>query len=220
METMFDTAVVASLFVGCAVATYLQLERAWRWQWREVNDGSVAVLVGGGAYRSGGKVPRFRERAPADVRLAAFFALLVGQLFVPCALVAATGLFFALLGFGSVLAMLALLMIPSLAAAAKLYRAGLSLLHRDPRLAYFRARDAADWTLVVGGVVAALMTALAICTRSGSSHDTPRSWLVVIATAILAMLEAMLLRLVTRKWEDALFTASAHPTIDPRSSML
>jgi hypothetical protein len=151
-------------------------------------------------------VPRFRERAPASVRLAAFIALWCGQLFVPITCVGGVTLIFG--GAG-------LLTIPVLIACAKCYRAGLSLLRRDPRLGFFRARDAALLSLWTGGVT--LLLAVAVT----AAEHVP-SLLVAVSGgyALVLMVEALLLLYVTRKWEDDLFAASAHPTVPPRQGML
>lgn len=209
---MSGFALVAMLCLACAAVPYFVVERRWRWRWREIAAGRVAADAVGGAYRAAGDVPRFRERAPASVRLAAFSSLLVGQLFVPLTLVGA----FTILYFG-----LGVLTVPYLITCAKLYRAGLTLLHRDPRLAYFRARDAAQWAAWLGEaplVVATLVVLL--CDPPGLIVLWRRPLVgLALAGAILFVVARLLLH-VTRKWEDALFEASAHPTVTGRSSML
>jgi hypothetical protein len=60
------------------------------------------------------------------------------------------------------------------------------------------------------------MTLDALTLRRG----LPLSSAVVIGCVLAATIEAFVLRHVSRKWEDALFTASAHPTVTPQSSML
>ena len=197
--------IIALLFVACAAVPYVVGERRWRWRWREVEVGRAPAVDEGGAYRDGGDVPRFATRAPASVRAVAFTSLLLGQLFVPILCAGAL----TLLVFG-----LGLLAIPTLVAAAKLYRAGLSLLRRDPRLAYFRARDAATWVAWVSGVT--LFVAGAMLTRMSwrDLHTIVGAPLVVVGVLALAGLaQSVALRRVTRTSVEALFAASRQPTI-------
>jgi hypothetical protein len=201
---MLGLALALVLSLVCAAVPYVAVERAWRWRWREIAAGRIAVDGVAGPYRGSGDVPRFRERAPKSVRLAAFAALWCGQLFAPVACAGAAAL---------VIGGLGLVTIPMLVAYAKLYRAGLTLLHRDPRLAYFRARNAADWSLAVHGPL--LVTAILLALTSG--HPV---WLLLVGVTLVTIPGALLLRRVTHAWEDALFEASAHPTIAPDSSML
>lgn len=202
---------LAAISLVCAVLPYVFVERSWRWRWREIEDGRVAADARSSVYREGGDVPRFRERAPASVRLAAFVALWCGQLFVPIAFFGAVTLIVGGLG---------LLTIPLLITCAKLYRAGLTLLHRDPRLAYFRARSAAVWSLAVNGATLAVLAALTLHWIFVDGLHLAAIWLVMITAAVTAIVSALLLLWVTKKWEDALFAASEHPTIPPSPSVL
>ena len=63
----------------------------------------------------------------------------------------ALGLFF----FG-----MGLVIVPILITAGKLYRAGLLLLRREPRTAYFATRNAAAWSLwcIAFGLIACVVT--------------------------------------------------------------
>jgi hypothetical protein len=111
-----------------------------------------------------------------------------------------------------------LVLIPMLIACAKSYRAGLSLLRRDPRLACFRARDAALWSSWTGGATLLLLILVAALER----HDVILLALCGAGGLVTLVLigQALLLLHVTRRWEDALFEASAHPTIAPQKSVL
>jgi hypothetical protein len=163
----------ATIFFAVAVIAYLVVERRWRWRWQEVESGRVAADGAAGTYRDGGAVPRYLPRAPAAVRAAAFASLLLGQLFVPLAFIG--GMAIVYYGLGVVVT-------PFLIGTFKIYRAGLTLLRRDPRLAYFRARDAAVWSGWACGVF------------------------------LVGLVPAILLAHVTRKYEDYLFAATARPT--------
>jgi hypothetical protein len=111
---------------------------------------------------------------------------------LPGMVMATLGMFF----FG-----LGMLLVPILITAGKLYRAGLLLLLREPRTAYFAARNAARWSLWclgLGLIAGAILSAYL-------SWTIMAVWLP-IATLIAA--QALFLLHVTRKWEDALFASS------------
>jgi hypothetical protein len=206
---MSGLVVVLLMSLACAWLPYALVERRWRWRWREIAAGHVAADAVGGAYRGGGTVPRFLTRAPGSVRLAAFIALWCGQWFVPLTCVGGITIIFG--GAG-------LLTIPALIACAKSYRAGLSLLRRDPRLACFRARDAALWSLWTGGATLLLALLVTTAERFASLLLAVSGGCALVTLVILA--QALLLLHVTRRWEDALFAASQHPTVVPRQGML
>lgn len=191
-----------------AAATCFVVERRWRWRWREVEAGLVPVLAtadaSGGAYRDGGTVPRYYAAAPRAVRFTAFTCIAFGQLFVPA-------FFFMLISLP--LYGLGLLAIPSVLAAGKLYRAGFALLRREPRVAWFRALEAAAWALWVYAIVLGAAFALAAvltlwCHLPACALAVPG---LVAAFAAASIVQALLLRRTARRYEDALFAPSAHP---------
>jgi hypothetical protein len=185
--------------IGLLVAAtlpYLIVETRWRWRWREVEIGRANIHDGGGGlYRAPGTVPVFRRRAPGLVRAAAFTSLLFGQLFVPGLLIGSIGLIAGGIG---------LVMIPGLITNAKLYSSGLALLRREPRVAYFRARNAVAWALWLNGILFALSVAVMVLLRP---WDAGAWWCFGILNGhgLLATAQALLLRRATRVHEDALF---------------
>jgi hypothetical protein len=181
-----------------ATLPYVFVESRWRWRWREIEVGRVAADGQGGIYRAGGEVPRFWSRAPTLVRVAAFSCFLFGQMFLP-------GLVLGV--FGMVMAGIGLVSIPGLITAAKIYRAGFALLRREPRTAYFRARDAAAWALWLNVI---LMSGSLVALATGR-HSTVAVVAVVDGYGALSIVQALLLKRVTRVYEDALFAGSAHP---------
>jgi hypothetical protein len=185
--------VVFAIWIGAAVVPWLVLERRWRWRWQEVELGQMPAHSDGGLYRQSGSVPFFLRRAPDGVRFAALTCLLFGELLLPGMVMATLGMFF--FGLGMVL-------VPILITAGKLYRAGLLLLLREPRTAYFAARNAARWSLwsLGCGVVIAIVTCIV-------AFD----WLFVaifFPVAALIAAQAVYLLHVTHRWEDALFASS------------
>jgi hypothetical protein len=201
MSMVSPGVLIGHVFVIIAIAIFVPLERMWRWRWREVSDGSTAALAGGGAYRSGGEVPRFRRRAPTELLVAAFLALLLGELFIPLALVSV----FALLSIFifPVLFFTLLFLVPSLAATGKLFLAGLSLLRRDLP-AYDRARSAARWSLAVSIVYLAMIAPLVGASFCRGTLHADALW--PIGMALTGIVEARLLFRVARKWKQALST--------------
>jgi hypothetical protein len=164
-----------------------------------VQSGETAAHEGGGGvYRVEGTVPLFLTRAPALVRLAAFSCFLFGQMFVPGLLVGAFGLLAGGIGMVS---------IPGLITAAKLYRAGLALLRREPRAAWFAARNAAAWALWLNGTVFALSMVTAVMAHT-ASVDFWAFIGFVNGYGLLSVLQALLLLAATRRHEDALFAPS------------
>jgi hypothetical protein len=142
--------VVVAWFAVAAVP-YLVLEHRWRWRWQEVEDGQAPAHSGAMLYREPGSIPIFLREAPLSLRLSAFSCLLFGTLLLPGLAICALGLFF----FG-----MGLVLVPILITAGKLYRAGLLLLKREPRTAYFAARNAAAWSLwcIAFGLIACVIT--------------------------------------------------------------
>jgi hypothetical protein len=191
---------VALGLLSAAALPYLLVESGWRWRWREVICGEAAANTGAvGVYRVEGTVPTYRREAPASIRLAAFTSLLFGQMFLPGLLLGAFGLLAGGIGLVS---------IPGLITAAKLYRSGLQLLRREPREAYFAARNAATWVLWLNGVVllASLMIVVSPLRPSGEAGWSLLG--VLNGYGLLSMLQALLVMHATAKHEDALFAPS------------
>jgi hypothetical protein len=184
---------VFAIWVGAALLPFIVLERRWRWRWQEVELGQMPAHAGDSLYRQSGNVPFYLRRAPDGILVAAFTCLLLGELILPGMVLATLGMFF--FGLGMVL-------VPILISAGKLYRAGLLLLLREPRTAYFAARNAAKWSLWCLGF--GVLGSILVC---GYAFD----WLfVVIAAPAAAVIagQALYLLHVTRRWEDALFATS------------
>jgi hypothetical protein len=199
--------VVAALFLGAALLPYLLVEQRWRWRWREVQSGVIAAHAseGGGIYRAEGTVPTYLTRAPRLVRLAAFSCLVFGQMFVPGLLLGAFGLIAGGIGMVS---------IPGLITAAKLYRAGLALLRREPRASYFAARNAAAWSLWLNGSVFGITLLAALITHA-TSVDFWAFFAFVNGYGLLSVVQALLLLSTARRHEDALFAPSQLIRIAP-----
>src|SRR5262245_3226455 len=184
---------ILAIWIGAAVVPFLLLERRWRWRWQEVELGHMAAHSGDSLYRQSGSVPYFMRRAPDGVLFAAVSCFLLGELILPGMVLATLGMFF----FG-----LGMVIVPILICAGKLYRAGLLLLLREPRTAYFAARNAAIWSFWCLG--AGLVASVLVC---GVVND----WLLLgIAVPVAAVIagQAVFLLQVTRRWEDALFATS------------
>jgi hypothetical protein len=184
---------LAGIFFGAAALPYAVLEKRWRWRWQEVESGKISAVSGTALYREAGYVPTYMREAPQPVLLAAYSCLLLGQLLMPGLVLATLGMF--IFGLGMVL-------IPILVTAGKLYRAGLMLLRREPRAAYFASRNAAWWSLAcaAAGVVASLVVCL-------EAFDW--TFLLVASFAFTVIIgQALLLLHVTRRYEDALFAPS------------
>ncbi len=183
---------VFAVWIGAALLPGAVLEKRWRWRWQEVESGEIPAHAGTALYRESGRVPTYLREAPVAVRFAALTCLLLGQLLLPGMVLATLGMFF----FGA-----GMLIIPILVTAGKLYRAGLLLLRREPRTAYFATRNAAIWSLwCVGlGVVASVLLALEL------GWTLLAVWLPIAA---LIVAQALLLLSVTRRFEDTLFASS------------
>jgi hypothetical protein len=107
-----------------------------------------------------------------------------------------------------------LVMIPGLITMAKLYLAGLALLRREPRVAYFRARNAAAWTLWLNGVELALTLVLALVL--GPHED--EVWIVFGAFngwSLVCAAQALLLLKASSASEDALFLPTEAVRLGP-----
>jgi hypothetical protein len=178
---------------------YLLVEPRWRWRWREVETGRVAADDLGGIYRASGTVPTYLRAAPSRVRWAAYSCLLFGQMFVPGLLVGAFGLLVGGIGLVS---------IPGLITAAKLFRAGAGAARREPREAYFAARDAAAWALWLNGLIMAVSFALLLTPLRPTSEAGLGLFLFVNGYGFCSVLQALLVRSATTKYEDALFAPS------------
>ncbi|MDB4967615.1 MAG: hypothetical protein JWN44_3304 [Myxococcales bacterium] len=200
MSTMIQLAIIVSAAGFLAALPYVFLESRWRWRWREVEAGRVAADAAGGIYRSAGEVPRYLTEAPPLVRVAAYSCFVFGQMFVP-------GLVIGL--FGVMMAGIGLVSIPGLITAAKIYRAGMALLRRDPRIAYFRARDAAAWALWLNGVI--MIGSLFVLATPLRPHGSGGLLLVGFTDlyGVASIAQALLLRRAARTYEDALFADSA-----------
>lgn len=196
---MITWLVIAFVATLTAALPYVFVETRWRWRWREIEVGRVAADGSGGVYRGGGEVPRFGARAPALVRATALSCFVFGQMFVP-------GLVLGI--FGLMVAGVGLVSIPGLAVAAKIYRTGFALLRREPRVAFFRARDAATWALWLNGI---LMSGALIAVALGVRHNGLVIVGLVEGYGALSVAQAFLLLHVTRKYEDAFFAGTSHP---------
>jgi hypothetical protein len=183
---------IFAIWLGAALVPYLLLERRWRWRWQEVELGRMPAHAGDALYRQSGNVPYFLRRAPEGIHVAALSCLLLGEMILPGMVMATLGMFF----FG-----LGMLLVPILITAGKLYRAGLLLLLREPRTAYFAARNAARWSL----------WCLGLGLIAGAILSAYLSWTIMavwLPIAALIAAQALFLLHVTRKWEDALFASS------------
>jgi hypothetical protein len=190
---MLSGAIALMVFFGAALLPFFLLEKRWRWRWQEVETGAIPAQAGAVLYREPGHVPTYMRAAPTPVRLAAFSCFLFGQLLLPGMVLATLGMFF----FG-----LGMLIVPILITAGKLYRAGLLMLRREPRAAYFAARNAAWWSL--GCIALGLVGCGLVCYYAFN-------WLFVAIAGPLALViigQAALLLHVTRRWEDAFFASS------------
>jgi hypothetical protein len=186
---------LSAWLLGAMVPFFLALRR-WRWRWQEVIVGHEPAHAEQAPYREASLVPIHLGGAPLAVRLTAFSCLWLGVLALPLVLLAGFGLFF----FGS-----GVLVMPLIVTAVKLYNAGLLLLRREPRAAYFTARNAAMWSLgcvVVGWSAAMLIVWLA---RPAFGYEFV-GWVAMGELALAAQAGAVLK--VTRRWEDALFAPS------------
>ena len=197
MDVVLTLASIALGLVVTAAVPYVLVERRWRWRWREVEAGAIDVFNdGGGAYRAGGTVPTYRARAPGLVRGVAFSCLFFGQMFVPGLLLGSFGLLAGGVGLVS---------IPGLITAAKLYRAGIQLLKRQPREAYFGGRNAAAWALWLNGVVFGASLLIALTPLRPTTEGGFVLMGLINAYGLASVLQALLLLRATDRFEDALF---------------
>jgi hypothetical protein len=199
MSLLVPSAIGAAALFGAAALPYFAVERRWRWRWHEVPAGEIpADRTQLGAYRQGSAVPTYCERAPAAVRLAAFTSLFFGQMFVPGLALGLLGIAFYGVGVVS---------IPGLIVAAKLYRSGLTLLRREPRLAFFQARSAVRWSLWLNLLALAIVVpSIMISVRSqrplADNLDVARCLALYSG---LSIAQALQLRAAISQHEDALF---------------
>ncbi len=183
--------------VLAAALPYVLVEKKWRWRWREVEIGRLPThSVEQSLYRDSGTVPAYLREAPRMIKVAAFSCLLFGQMFVPGLLMGA---------FGLVAGGIGLVSIPGLITAAKLYATGFALLRRDPREAYFKARNAAAWAFWLNGVIFALSLLLLATPLRPSNGVAWGLWLSTNGYGLLSVLQAWLCRRATSRYEDALF---------------
>jgi len=177
------------------------VESRWRWRWREVEIGRLPSLSGEVTpFRETGSVPEFMRRAPPLVRGTAYSCFLFGQMFLPGVCMGA---------FGLIAGGVGLVSIPGLITAAKIYAAGLALLRRAPRDAYFKARNAAAWALWLNGAIGACSLIYSV-TPWRPTHAG--GWLFlgfINFYGLLSFLQAWLMLHTTRKYEDALFAPTA-----------
>jgi hypothetical protein len=192
---------VALAFVGLAALTYHYLERRWRWRWQELPSGLVPADLLGAAFGSGEPAMLHKGQAPGAIRLAAFTSLLFGQLFVP-------GLLLAVLTFALFLGA-GLVVVPGLIAAAKLHLAGVALLKREPREAYFRARAATRWAF---GYHALAFAAATLFVWS-AGWQLRGGYLAFSLYSALSILQARQLRRAVELHEDELFAPTARPSV-------
>ncbi|MGZ3439738.1 MAG: hypothetical protein ACXVDD_09480 [Polyangia bacterium] len=201
MDGFVTGLVIAFVMLFTAALPYVFCESRWRWRWREIEAGRVAADgTGAGLYRSGGEVPRYLHEAPRLIRWTAFSCFLFGQMFVPGL---AVGM------FGMVMAGIGLTSIPGLITAAKIYRAGFALLRRQPRLAYFEARDAAAWALWLNGIILCGSFLVMLTPLRPSSHAGFGLIAFIDGYGVASILQALLMRHATRVWEEALFADSS-----------
>jgi hypothetical protein len=202
MDGLVTLTIVAFVMLFAATLPYVFVESRWRWRWREVPAGHVAADAASvGVYRDGGEVPRYLHEAPRLIRWTAFSCFLFGQMFVPGL---AVGL------FGMVMAGIGLTSIPGLITAAKIYRAGFALLRRQPRLAYFRARDAAAWALWLNGVILAGSFFVMLTPIGPTSCSGLQLLAFIDGYGVASILQALVMRRAARVWEDALFADSSN----------
>ncbi len=147
-------------------------------------------------YRDAGTVPAFLRRAPARLRLCAFSCLFFGQMFVPGLLLGA---------FGLVAGGVGLVSIPGLITAAKLYSAGLALLRRDPREAYWKTRNAAAWALWLNGIIFAISVILLVTPLRPTNTVGWAMFVLPNVYGLLSVLQALGCLKTTSRYEDALF---------------
>ena len=198
MDALITLLTFAFVMLLAAALPYVFVESRWRWRWREIVVGRLpADGAGGGLYRAGGDVPRYLQEAPRLIRWTAFSCFLLGQMFIP-------GLVVGL--FGLMVAGVGLLSIPGLITAAKIYRVGFALLRREPRRAFFRAREAAAWALWLNGIIMA--GSLLFVPRALGHPGTGGLIAFVDGYGLLSMAQALLMLHAVRVWEDALFTDS------------
>jgi len=195
MDALVTLTIVAFVMLFAASLPYVFVETRWRWRWREVSVGRIAAdSASVGVYRAGGEVPRYLHEAPRLVRWTAFSCFLFGQMFVP-------GLAMGLVGLMS--AGIGLLSIPGLITAAKIYRAGFSLLRRETRVAVFRARDAAVWALWLNGVI--FVASLVFVPHALEHSATAGLIAFVDGYGALSIVQALVMLRCVRTWEDAFF---------------
>jgi hypothetical protein len=187
---------IPAIWLAAAALPYFLLERRWQWRWQEVPDGEAPAHSGAGLYREAGTVTTYLRRAPAAVRAVAFSCLLFGELVLPLGAIATVGMFF----FGMGIALL-----PILITGGKLYRAGLLLIRREPRTAYFAARNAARWSLWCTAV--GLVLACVIMSLTPEVYGWPFVACVLFGAAVVTAQGLLILR-VTQKHEDELFASS------------
>jgi hypothetical protein len=180
---------------------FLVVESRWRWRWQEVEIGRLPVEAGQGVYRSGlATVPDQLRQAPALVRVAAFTCFLFGQMFVPGLLLGLFGLLFVGIGMVS---------IPGLIAASRLYAAGLALLRRDPKIAWFKAQRAVAWALWLNGVVFAVSVLIELSPLRATRLESGLGLLLFVnGYGLASVLQALLLKRAVERHEDALFAPS------------
>jgi hypothetical protein len=199
------TAMIQLVIIACAAAfvaalPYVFLESRWRFRWQEIEVGRIAADATGGIYRAAGDVPRYLTGAPRLVRWTAYSCFLFGQMFVPGLI---TGM------FGMMMAGIGLVSIPGLITAAKIYRAGFALLRREPRLAYFRLRDAASWALWLNAII--MVGSLVVMATPLRPHSSGAQGLVLFIDGygVASIFQALLMRHAARTYEDALFAGTA-----------
>ena len=174
---------------------YALVERQWRWRWREVEAGRVPAFAEGSLYREGASVPTFLSQAPASIRFAAFTCFFFGQMFVPGLALGLVGLVFGGVGVVS---------IPGLIVAGRLWLAGLDLLRRTPRDAYWRTRSAATLALWLNGTIFGFSVLAAALIRPEWSSGFWGFFFFVNGYGLVSVTHALALLWATRRYEDAL----------------
>jgi hypothetical protein len=195
------TLLIVAVGLGlCAGIPLLISESRWRWRWQEIEAGRIPVDSAGGVYREGASVPQHLKTAPSLIKLAAYSCFLFGQMFVP-------GLFMGL--FGLMALGVGVVSIPGLVTAAKLYSTGFALLRREPRVAFFKARSAVAWALWLNAIVFAGSVLIELMPFRATNLDGGLGVMLFInGYGLLSVAQALFLRHVVHRYEDALFAST------------
>jgi hypothetical protein len=199
LRPLFVALTAVGCLLGAPALVLLLVERKWRWRWQEVEETRVAISATDlSPYRESGTVPVYLTRAPGLIRFCAYTCFLFGQMFVPGLCLGICGAFVAGVGIVS---------IPGLITAGKLFSAGLALLRRDPKDAYYRTREAARWALWLNGIIFVVSIVILSVVRDHSF------WWPLLGFmngyGLCSVLQACLCMKATSRYEDALFVPIA-----------